>query len=636
MAQNESIEVNPRYSAEIIAGMPLPTWVMKWETPPDPNTFVIVSANDAAARLIDKPLNELIGQRFGDSFPASLRESIPPIAIDVIERRKPQRCRVDTDEGTGRVYDVSMFTIEPFTIAIIAEDITGEHRRETQLREESGAAANAQEAAEGARDRAVTKTRRAEERFELLVSRVKDYAIFMLDPQGHIISWNEGAERIKGYSAPEIIGKHISQFYTPEDAAAGRPGQLLAIAERDGRVEEEGWRVRKNGERFWADVVITALRDDKGELRGFGKVTRDLTDKREAELARAAAAASEKRYELLVSRVRDYAIFMLDPNGNVASWNEGAQRIKGYTADEIIGKHMSAFYTSEAMKAGHPKAMLKRALAEGRVEEEGWRVRKDGTKFWADVLITALRNEDGDLVGFAKVTRDLTERREAELALGELSGRLMQTQDEERRRLARELHDSTSPLLTGLTAKLYAIKQRLQAGRDDPVAMLLEDAITNAEATSTVVRTVSSMLHPPLLDESGLLPSLKWYLQTYAKRTDVKIESKLPNSMERLSRDADIALFRIVQESVGNIMRQLGSRRIQVTMTVDGSLDLSIRGDSQSVGPGVVADLRAGRGEGGLTVAGMRERLRQLGGSLDFGSEDGVIEIRVKLPLRSE
>lgn len=247
--------------------------------------------------------------------------------------------------------------------------------------------------------------------YRLLVDSVLDYAIFALDPAGHILSWNAGARRLKGYRPEEIIGKHFTIFYPPEDVARGKTTIELQIATRAGRVEDEGWRIRKDGTRFWANVVITALRDHNGTLVGFAKVTRDLTERRSAEEA---LRLSEERFRTLVQGVRDYAIFMLDPQGRVASWNDGAERIKGYTAGEIIGRHFSTFYPSADVAAGKTKMELEVAVREGKYEEEGWRVRKDGSCFWANVLITALRDTGGHLVGFAKVTRDLTERKAAQ------------------------------------------------------------------------------------------------------------------------------------------------------------------------------------------------------------------------------
>jgi PAS domain S-box-containing protein len=247
----------------------------------------------------------------------------------------------------------------------------------------------------------------SEERFRLLVESVSDYAIFMLDPNGYVQTWNVGAERIKGYQASEIIGKHFSTFYPPEDVAAGKTEFELEIAARTGRFEEEGWRLRKDGARIWANVTITAMHGPGGKLIGFAKVTRDLTERRRTE-------EEARRFRILVESVKDYAIFILDPEGHVLTWNLGAARIKGYRASEIIGKHFSIFYPPEEVAAGKTDLELEVAARIGRFEDEGWRVRKDGSRLWANVVITALRNSDGTLLGFAKFTRDLTERRAAE------------------------------------------------------------------------------------------------------------------------------------------------------------------------------------------------------------------------------
>ena len=259
--------------------------------------------------------------------------------------------------------------------------------------------------------------------YQLLVESVQDYAIFALDATGHILSWNAGAKRLKGYTRDEILGRHFSIFYPPDDLAAGKPTWELEVAAQDGRLEDEGWRLRKDGTRFWANVVITALRDPSGTLVGFAKVTRDLTDRR---MAMEALRESEERFRLLVQSVKDYAIFLLDPDGYVNSWNDGAARIKQYTQQEIVGRHFSLFYPPE--DSGKPAWMLNEARREGRVEDEGWRVRKDGTRFWADVVITALRDPRGELVGFAKVTRDLTERRVAELKTLEAARRVAEAE----------------------------------------------------------------------------------------------------------------------------------------------------------------------------------------------------------------
>lgn len=244
----------------------------------------------------------------------------------------------------------------------------------------------------------------------LIVDSVIDYAILMLDLDGKVVTWNRGAERIKGYAEEEIIGHHFSRFYPDEDVRAGKPERALAQARDLGRIEDDGWRVRKDGTRFWANVVITALRSSDGTLRGYAKVTRDLTEKR---LSEAKLLASEERFHQLVDAVQDYAIFMLDASGHVASWNLGASKIKGYEPSEVIGRHFSLFYTPEDVAANVPAQVLECVRQTGRYEAESWRVRKDGERFWANVVITALK-QGGTVVGFAKVTRDLTKKRAAE------------------------------------------------------------------------------------------------------------------------------------------------------------------------------------------------------------------------------
>ena len=281
------------------------------------------------------------------------------------------------------------------------------------------------------------------DRFRLLVDTVMDYGIFMLDTEGRVVSWNAGAQRIKQFLPEEVIGRHFSLFYPPDAVAADWPAEELRRAARDGRFEEEGWRIRKDGTRFWANVVITALRDESGVLNGYGKVTRDLTERRAHEEA---VSESEQRLRLLVEGVRDYAIFMLSPAGIIESWNSGAQLIKGYSADEVIGRHFSMFYRPVDLAEGLPERELETALAEGRAEEEGWRVRRDGSVFWANVVISPVYDASRQLRGFAKVTRDMMERR-----------RLQELENSSKRMseflamLAHELRNPLAPIRNAVT-----------------------------------------------------------------------------------------------------------------------------------------------------------------------------------------
>ncbi|OJT25105.1 hypothetical protein BO221_12055 [Archangium sp. Cb G35] len=317
-----------------------------------------------------------------------------------------------------------------------------------------------------------------------LIDSLQDYAIFMLDLSGRVRSWNNGAERIIGYTREEILGKHISIFSPPDESNTGKSEYELRIATTEGRFEEEGWRVRKNGERFWASVILTAMRDAKGRVTGFAKVTRDLTERRKAEEE---LRQSEERFRALVTSVKDYAIFMVGPDGRVESWNLGAQRIKGYEAKEIIGQPITRFYPEEAVAQGRPWALLNEAAMVGRVEDEGWRVRKDGTLFWADVVITAVRDESGQLRGFAKVTRDLTERKRSE----EERLRLAQAQAAIRLRdefLAIASHELKTPL-TALQLQLHSLRGK--GGSLEPgVSSKLDRAVRSTDRLAGLIETL--------------------------------------------------------------------------------------------------------------------------------------------------
>ncbi len=283
----------------------------------------------------------------------------------------------------------------------------------------------------------------------LLVESVVDYAIFMLDDDGYVTTWNPGANRLKGYATEEIVGKHFSVFYTEEDRASHKPERILERARLEAHCEDEGWRVRKDGTLFWANVVVTALRAEDGRLRGYAKVTRDMTDRRKAEedLRR-----SEERFRLLVESVSDYAIYMLDPTGRVETWNLGAERMKGYAAGEVIGRNFEMFFPREAVAGGKPARELVTASAQGRFEDEGWRVRKDGSRFWANAILTALYDARGQLTGYAKVTRDLTARREAE----EKERQLLLEQ------AARDVAEKAEQQLREGEARYRALSDRLQ------------------------------------------------------------------------------------------------------------------------------------------------------------------------------
>jgi PAS domain S-box-containing protein len=379
-------------------------------------------------------------------------------------------------------------------------------------------------------------------RYRLLIESIKDYAIFMLSPTGLVTSWNPGAERFKGYRADEIIGRHFSNFYTAQDREAGLPARALETAVATGKFEAEGWRVRKDGSRFWAYVVIDPIRLASGELAGFAKITRDLTERRAAEEA---LRTHQEQFRLLVQGVTDYAIYMLSPSGEIASWNSGAQRIKGYEPTEIIGSHFSRFYTEEDKKAGEPSRALAVAEREGRYEKEGWRVRKDGTRFWANVVIDAVRSDEGMLIGYAKVTRDVTTQREARQALlqaqkmdaiGQLTGGVA--------------HDFNN-LLTAILGSLDMLRKRLP---DDAKARgLLQNAVLGAQRGAALTQRMLAFarrqeLTVEAIDVPDLVRGMSELLQRSVGGT-IEVEMRFPLALSNILTDAnqlELALLNLV------------------------------------------------------------------------------------------
>ena len=374
-------------------------------------------------------------------------------------------------------------------------------------------------------------------RYRMLVEAITDYAIYMLDPDGHISSWNPGARRFKGYEESEILGEHFSRFYTEADREAGLPRRALEIAAREGKFEGEGWRCRKDGTRFWAYVVIDPIRDASGNLVGYAKITRDLTERK---LAEEELRKSAEQFRLLVQGVTDYAIYMLTPDGLVSSWNAGAERIKGYRPEEIIGQHFSRFYTEEERQAGIPRIALETASREGRFEKEGWRVRKDGSRFVAHVVIDPIRATDGTLLGFTKITRDITERRNAERALQETREALFQSQkmDAIGQLTGGVAHDFNN-LLMAVLGSLELVRKRLP---DDPKAMrLVDNAIQGAQRGAALTQRMLAFarrqeLKPVAIDVVELVRGMTDLLHS-SLGAAVQIETNLYPGLSKVLAD---------------------------------------------------------------------------------------------------
>lgn len=332
----------------------------------------------------------------------------------------------------------------------------------------------------------------------------------------------------------------------------------------------------------------------------------------------------EQYFRLLIDAVKDYAIFMLDPHGKVSSWNHGAERMKGYRAGEIIGKHFSCFYPEEDARAGKPQRELEIAAREGTYEEEGWRLRKDGSRFWANVVITALRDHRGALVGFAKITRDVTERMRADEAQRELSVKLMRMQDEERRKISRELHDMTGPVMSSVLMNL-AVVERDTAVLSEQSRAALREAEALARRCTSDIRTMSYLLHPPLLTEVGLAAAVQWFLDGFSQHTGIDTHLEAPADLGRLPDETEISLFRVVQECLTNIHKHAHSRTATVRMQIANE-KLTLEVIDQ--GKGSAHEFAEGFG-----VKGMRERLHELGGSLKIASTAAGTTVRATLPL---
>jgi len=485
----------------------------------------------------------------------------------------------------------------------------------------------------------------AEERVRVLIDSVRDYAIFMLKTDGTIASWNLGAATIKGYAAEEIIGRHISTFYPPEDVAAGRPKKLLAEAARAGRVEDIGWRVRKDGTRFWADVVITATYDEDGRLSGYVKVTRDLT---EQQMAHEALRRSEERLRLLVSSVRDYAIFMLDPQGCVLTWNDGAENLKGYTFDEIVGRHFSTFYPREDVEAGKCDLELRGAAEEGRFEDEGWRVRKDGSRFWANVVLSAVRDSTGTLVGFAKVTRDLTDRKQAE------EERIRLTQANEAIRLRDEfLSIASHELKTPLTAVQLQIDSIIRhAGVDVQLQQRLQRAARSLRRLDGLIGTlldvgrISTGRFTLALEQANLTATISEAaerLRDAAVRTGSDLVLELQSGIQ--AEIDPLRVEQVVSNLLSNALRYAAGKPVRVRLLANASEAVL---EVEDRGPGIPTDKmnqifeRFERAASDSHVTGLglglfvtREIAVAHGGSVTVrnGDRGGAI-FTVRLPLR--
>ncbi len=480
-------------------------------------------------------------------------------------------------------------------------------------------------------------------RFRLLIDSVIDYAIYMIDPDGIITSWNSGAKRFKGYEEAEILGEHFSRFYTAEDRAAGLPQRALNTAINEGRFEGEGWRVRKDGTNFWSHVVIDPIIDPDGRLLGFAKITRDLTNRKMAEET---LKQSEQQFRLLVQGVTDYAIYMLSPEGRVSNWNQGAQRIKGYLPEEIIGQHFSIFYTPEDRELGEPQRSLEIATREGRFENKSWRMRKDGTRFLAHVVLDAIRGDTGILLGFAKITRDITEAHQSRQALEKTREALFQAQKMQAiGQLSGGIAHDFNNLLTVILGNLEIVQKRM--GADPKISRLLENATQGAlRGVSLTQRMLAFARRQELKTESVDIAQLVRGITGLLRSSlgpGIRIETRFPDDLQPVLADSnqlELALLNLATNA-RDAMPDGGT----VTITAQPQVALEL-GDSQlpagryvclsltDTGEGMDATTLAsardpffttkGLGKGtGLGLSMVHGFIEQLGGRFILKSEKG-------------
>lgn len=412
-------------------------------------------------------------------------------------------------------------------------------------------------------------------RYRLLVDAVVDYAIYMLDINGTIRSWNSGAKRIKQYDQSEVLGRHFSLFYTPEDRAAGLPARALGIAGESGRFEDEGWRVRKDGTRLWALVIIDPIRAADGTLIGFAKVTRDLTERK---IAQEALRHSEQQFSLLVQGVTDYALYMLDTSGIITTWNAGAQRIKGYLPKEVIGQHFSIFFEPQDAENNVPQRSLEAVIREGRYEAQGWRIRKDGSRFTAHVVIDPIKDDQGTLIGFAKITRDITESAQAQIALKEAREALFQSQKmESLGQLTGGIAHDFNNLLMVILGSLELARKRLP--NDSKIVPLLDNAIAGAHRGTSLTQRMLAFarrqdLDPKPIDVISLIRDMADLLSR-TLGSGIAVETRFPLVLRPVLADISQLEMAIMNLTIN----------ARDAMTGDGKILISAKEDSFAATP---------------------------------------------------
>ena len=481
------------------------------------------------------------------------------------------------------------------------------------------------------RNAALQKLRQSEASFQALVEAVQDYAIFRLDRLGRVATWNSGAWRISGYGAAEILGEHFSRFYTREDVDACRPEEHLRLAAQGGRFQGQGWRLRKDGSRFWANVVVAALRDESGRLQGYAKVTQDISELKQTE------DALRHREQLLDAffSTSPVGLAVLGRDLRFQRVNRTLAAINGIAAEEHLGQTVRTVipelasqiepFLQQALVTGH--AILNREIC-GPIPSQG-----ESIGYWVANYFP-IRDETGEVVQVGTVVMDITDCRKAEQSLQRLSGRLMELQDQERRRIARELHDSIGQCLTAIKINLELLTREAgKAHLSEGAHKALAEVSALADQCSSDTRTISYLLHPPLLDERGLSSAVRWYADGFAARCGIALSLELPDGI-RLPQPVETTLFRIIQECLTNIHRHSGSATASIRLlTRAEEVTLEVRDQGKGMPPTQLKRCNGAAQAVGVGIAGMRERVRQLGGQLEIESALHGTAVRAVLPL---
>jgi PAS domain S-box-containing protein len=577
----------------------------------EPVDYRFLETNPAFARTtgLENPKGRLMRELVPDQEDQWVR-----IYGRVVETQEPIRFEAEA-AALGRWYNVYAYPIgEPsqHRLAVLFEDITDRRRTFAALYE-------------------------SESRFRTIIANLPDYAIFLLDPAGKIVQWSEGAENVFGYSSEDVLG-HYFGFIYPQDAVfAGEPERQLAEAARSRRGEREGWRIRNGGGQFWGHGIITAIHDEAGNLLGFTKVSRDLTEQRQA---RAALRASEERSRAILEEATDYAIFTLDATARVEDWFPGAEAVFGWSAAEIEGAPFDTTFTPEDRATGQPALEFEEARGHGSAPDVRWHQHKSGSRVFIEGVVRARYDLEGDFIGVIKIGRDVTERRllqieqaeneerrrlelEARIAtatveLRSLSRRLLTVQEEERRFLATELHDEIGQILTGLALTLSA----------NPTTGQIDDAQRIVGELTEKVRQLSMDLRPATLDAYGLLPAIQSQLERYEKRTEVMVDLRAVGVDRRFSPTVEITAYRVVQEALTNLARHAKTSAGVVQLIADDeSLFISIRDDGVGLDPAGITE--------GTGIGGMRERVELLGGHFEIDAiPNGGTSVTAQLPVR--